>query len=284
MRILQNKNSLLSGLKLISLLCLFSFSNLAMAYNFSSNVLKFQKKLAARGDPLAQYKIGIMYETGFGIKKDLNQALQWYAQSSAQNNEAATRRIVYVDILQHGYQQRQHKQWFNKLKQDAGLKDGEALLLLGTIYKNGTVDGVNLKKAHKVLKQAVIKDVVGAEDEFDAVRRLLDQEKETQLAVEKKRIDELEAAQEKIRKDKIAVEKRQHQQKLIRLEEQRKQKLLAQQTNNSKTKVKSKVIKKTKINSKKQIKEKPVKEKPVKEKRELSWAEAMALKDKSESN
>lgn len=48
-----------------------------------------EKLSAESGDPAAQLKIGIMYENGWGVKKDLNKAYRWYAQAARDNRKIA---------------------------------------------------------------------------------------------------------------------------------------------------------------------------------------------------
>jgi TPR repeat protein len=47
------------------------------------------KKLAERGDALAQYSLGVMYANGTGVPKDDQQAVSWYRKSAEQGNAMA---------------------------------------------------------------------------------------------------------------------------------------------------------------------------------------------------
>ena len=47
--------------------------------NFRKNV-----ELAKRGDALAQLNVGVAYDTGHGVEKDLEQALSWYRKAAEQ--------------------------------------------------------------------------------------------------------------------------------------------------------------------------------------------------------
>lgn len=152
----------------------------AMSYSFSENILKFQQKLAKKGDPFAQYKLGLIYESGFGVEVDFDEALKWYKKASLKKNKAATRRINYIDILRNGYKPSEDGEWLKQLKADVKSNDGEAALLLGVLYKNGTAVKKNLNLSHKYLKKAVIRDVSGAEDELVVVRGMLDGLKEVE--------------------------------------------------------------------------------------------------------
>ncbi|GES98810.1 kinase-like domain-containing protein [Rhizophagus clarus] len=50
---------------------------------------KLNQSAANLGDSVAQYNLGLMYENGDGIKKDLNQAIYWYEKSANQGNQDA---------------------------------------------------------------------------------------------------------------------------------------------------------------------------------------------------
>ncbi|RIA89585.1 hypothetical protein C1645_771983, partial [Glomus cerebriforme] len=46
--------------------------------------VELYKKAANLGSKVAQYNLGIMYEKGDVIEKDINQAIYWYEQSAKQ--------------------------------------------------------------------------------------------------------------------------------------------------------------------------------------------------------
>src|ERR1035437_6913069 len=51
--------------------------------------LKFLQPLAEQGDALAQTSLGIMYEYGRGVPKDLAEAARWYRKAAEQGNALA---------------------------------------------------------------------------------------------------------------------------------------------------------------------------------------------------
>jgi TPR repeat protein len=56
--------------------------------------------LAEQGDDVAQFHLGIMYENGYGVDKDLNQAFYWQSKSAKQGNNGAESSLSNVtDIL-----------------------------------------------------------------------------------------------------------------------------------------------------------------------------------------
>lgn len=197
----------------------------AYAYDFSAGVFQFQQKLATKGDPQAQYKLGFMYENGQGVKTDLDQALKWYKKSAAQNYAPAKMRITYVDIRKNGYQSAKHSSWLKKLKKDAEANDGESLLLLGSLYKTGFILKKDYKKAANLFKRAVNKNIPGAETELEATNAALVAQQNRQRAKEmrerKKKQDAEKRKKEELISKKQSEAERKRQQAIQRAERER---------------------------------------------------------------
>ncbi|MFV9614676.1 MAG: tetratricopeptide repeat protein, partial [Gammaproteobacteria bacterium] len=64
----------------------------------ADGLFDFQMKLAKKGNAEAEYKVGEMYETGFGVKKDMNEAMNWTTKSASQGHETAKFKLLYWDI------------------------------------------------------------------------------------------------------------------------------------------------------------------------------------------
>ena len=67
--------------------------------NFETAMRMF-KPLALKGDNLSQTNVGMMYEFGYGVDRDLNEATIWYKAAVDQGNYAAMQRLsgIYVDF------------------------------------------------------------------------------------------------------------------------------------------------------------------------------------------
>lgn len=137
-------------LVLFTLFCTVNVSALE-TINQSENVFKFQHKLAKNGNAYAQYKLATMYESGIGVDVDVNQARQWYQQSSANGVKAASDRNTYLTIKERGFSKAEHQSWLDGIKADAKKRDVEAMHLLGQLYLNGTGVKKNLKKSLALL-------------------------------------------------------------------------------------------------------------------------------------
>lgn len=60
-------------------------------------LFKVQQGMAEKGDPLAEFYLGEMYQEGLGTKADLEQALVWYKRSAAKGNALAKKRIADIE-------------------------------------------------------------------------------------------------------------------------------------------------------------------------------------------
>ncbi|HED33809.1 MAG TPA: sel1 repeat family protein [Gammaproteobacteria bacterium] len=272
-------------LMIVLLIAVSGSMNAAMAYGLSGNVLKFQQRLAKKGDPYAQYRLGVMYESGFGVDVDYDEALMWYIKASRQGNRAATRRINYIDILKGGYKPEEDAAWLAELKQDANAGDGEATLLLGVMYKKGIAVDKNLNMSHRYLKRAVVKDVSGAEDELTEVKELMETWKEQ----EQKKLDaenENRLAEEALLREKKAAARKKAEAKQRSLNrERRKQQLAKKEEKAQRNKKRVVVLRAANANTLAQKKTDNTVElqtSSVEAGKGLSWAEAVELERKKQ--
>lgn len=58
-------------------------------------LFKAQQVMAAKGDPVAQYYLGEMYENGLGTEMDLKQAFEQYEHSAAKGNALAKYKLTH---------------------------------------------------------------------------------------------------------------------------------------------------------------------------------------------
>ncbi len=259
--------------------------NAAISYSLSGNVLKFQQRLAKKGDPYAQYRLGVMYESGLGVDVDYDEALKWYVKSSRLGNPAATRRINYIDILKEGYKPEEDETWLAELKQDANADDGEATLLLGVMYKSGIAVDKDLNMSHRYLKRAVVKDVSGAEDELAEVKELIEAGKEQEQEQEKlDEENENRRAEEVLLKEKEAVARKKAEAKRRRLKRERRKQQLAKREEKAQRKKKVLVLRVDDTATLEQKADNAVELQgaSVEAGKGLSWAEAVELERKKQ--
>lgn len=107
------------------------------------------KPLLDNNDPRAQYAMGVLYENGFGVNKDLPQAAAWYLKAAEQGNSDAQYNLGAMH--EHGVgmpvNYAEAARWYRPA---AEVGDIDALSNLGVLYQNG--QGV---KQDKVLAMAL---------------------------------------------------------------------------------------------------------------------------------
>lgn len=225
---MNHKDRALTRLAMICSLCLsISWAAPALSDEVTSGIFKFQSKLAASGNPQAQYKLGTMYETGRGVTASTDEALEWYKKSAAQNFKPASDRSTYLEVKKSGFNADVHGPWLNDLKQSAAAENGEAMLLLGQLYKDGIGVPRDLNKARTMFSGAAKKDVSGTDIELENTQALINSEQK-KASAQKKRdaATKLKAQQQAVanKKQQIAkkqAKEKQHQAKLKAAQQQK---------------------------------------------------------------
>ena len=159
---------------LLALCSYFTSSNLsATSFAAADSIFRFQSKMAERGHIASQYALAYMYESGQGTSKDLKLATEWYQRTAQQGFSPAKDRLVYIDMLDKGYQPQQQQQWLLKLKQTADdynhKHQGESAFLLGQLYAAGLAVNKSLTMSLKYLRLAEAANVIGSDSEIRRV-------------------------------------------------------------------------------------------------------------------
>lgn len=174
------KNRIISSELLLLLVFFIGHIPTAMGnYDPSATVYRFQKEMAQRGNASSQFKLGLMYETGAGINASLVQAITWYKKSADQLHKPAINRLTYLEIKRTGFKDKDQA-WLKELTKDAKFNEGEALFLLGQMYREGTGVDKNLNLALKLLRKAIAANIPGSEVELAHI--------EDEILAQKKRI------------------------------------------------------------------------------------------------
>ena len=101
----------------------------------ADGLFDFQMKLAKKGNAEAEFKVGEMYETGFGVKKDMNEAKNWITKSASQGHETARFKLLYWDVEKNGLTKdtlaNEHK---HKKRQTNLTFDENAMAMLRPLY------------------------------------------------------------------------------------------------------------------------------------------------------
>ncbi len=206
------------NLSLMLLLGSLLLSTQSFAGGASTTVFRFQQTMADKGLPQAQYKLGMMYETGSAVEQNMLQAKFWYGRAAFQNYKPARHRLTYLDIKQNGFTP-QHEQWVRDLKQDAAHGNGEAMLLLGQMYEDGIALQRDLDKSITVLRKASAANVPGSEAELLRVENQLLAEQRAEQQRKQALAEQQQAKAE--RQKQIEQQRRAEQLKQQKLQEQR---------------------------------------------------------------
>ncbi|MCF7529169.1 tetratricopeptide repeat protein [Neisseria lisongii] len=92
--------------------------------------------LAQKGNKVAQFNIGLMYDQGWGVKQDYAQAMQWYQKAAQQGDTKAQTNIGGLYANGQGVKQdyAQAMQWYLKAAQQG---DAYAQYSIGVLYAKG---------------------------------------------------------------------------------------------------------------------------------------------------
>jgi len=136
----------------------------------SSPLFKFQYKLAMKGNAHAQYKLACMYEVGKGVKLNIEHAKHWYDMAYKDGMKAAGDRYTYLTVKEQGYDQANHSAWLEGVKTDAGAGKGDAMFLLGQLYREGLGVKKDLNKSQELLEQVSLLGDADVEDELALIQ------------------------------------------------------------------------------------------------------------------
>lgn len=198
----------IAGNTRLFVLMLMTLMLLAPSLSQADGLFDFQMKLAIKGNAEAQFKVGEMYETGFGVKEDKAEAASWITKAADQGHETAGFKLLYWDIEKNGVNDK-NKAKFEALKAKANEGNPQAEYYVGKMYSRGVGVKRNSNKAISWLNKAALVGVLEAEGELAMVR-----ENKQRWALEKQRKDEKKRAELKAKQDKQRLAKQEEQKKL----------------------------------------------------------------------
>ena len=181
----------------------------------ADGLFDFQMKLAKKGNAEAEYKVGEMYETGFGVKKDMKKAKNWITKSAGQGHEPAKFKLLYWDIEKNGVTKK-NKSDVEALKAKAKEGNPQAQYYVGKMHAHGIGVKKNSNKAITWLNKAALVGVLAAERELTTVREGMQSQKLAQQKAKRR-----DSADEK-KQAELELKARQEQEKQAQLEKQRK--------------------------------------------------------------
>ena len=143
----------------------------------ADGLFDFQMKLAKKGNAEAQFKVGDMYETGFGVKTNMKEAEVWTSKAAKQGHETAGFKLLYWDMKKNGMKGGNRAK-YNALMKKAEAGNGQAMFYVGKMHAHGVGVKKNYDKALDWLNKATFIGIQEAEREAVAVR----EEKQRSLA------------------------------------------------------------------------------------------------------
>lgn len=166
----------------------------------ADGLFDFQMKLAKDGNAEAQFKVGEMYESGFGVKQDKNEAEKWIKKAAAKGHETAGFKLLYWDVEKNGLKG-ENKAKVDELIKKADGGNAQAQYYVGKMHANGVGMKKNPDKAIGWLNKAAFAGVIEAEGALVTVR----EEKQRQ-ALAKRRQEEKKRAQLKAKQEQAKLE------------------------------------------------------------------------------
>ena len=128
-----------------------------------NEAVKWYRKSAEQGYAVGQYNLGAMYDNGYGVTQDYNEAVKWYRKSAEQGNGEAQYNLGNMYENGDGITQNYNEavKWYRK-SAEQGFSGAQ--FNLGTMYYNG--DGVTQSESQSIewYKKAAKRGNKGAQD------------------------------------------------------------------------------------------------------------------------
>lgn len=146
------------------------FSRAMAAYRVADYPTAFDefRPLAEAGMPAAQFRLGLMYENGRGVAKDLDAAEAWYGRAGAQGYGEALYNMGHLRYLRGDVADA--VDWWTR---GARRGSGDAMYRLGLVYDEGKGVPRDLMLAHMWYDLAAAAGVAGAAERRDALEPLM---------------------------------------------------------------------------------------------------------------
>jgi TPR repeat protein len=114
---------------------------------------KWFEKAAALGNELAMHRLGLLYQNGDGVAKNIGEARQWYEKAALLNDSFAMNQLgrLYEDGNGVLKDYATARSWFEKA---AALNNAVAMRNLGNLFENGWGVAQNYAEAHKWYQKA----------------------------------------------------------------------------------------------------------------------------------
>lgn len=183
----------------------------------ADGLFDFQMKLANKGNVEAQFRVGEMYENGFGVEKNEEEGLKWITKAAEQGHETAGFKLLYFDIRKNGVNDG-NRAAFDELNTKALASNGQAQYFVGLMYANGVGVKKDEDKALEWLSKASLVGVTAAEAEITKLRQY-----QQRAQLEQRRAAEQRKAREEVKRKEQERKQIEARRKAAAAEEERKQ-------------------------------------------------------------
>jgi hypothetical protein len=210
----ETRTGVISCKMRIAALMLLSVVILLPSLSQADGLFDFQMKLAEKGNAEAEFKVGEMYETGFGVTQDMKQAENWINKAAEKGHETANFKLLYWDLEKNGVTST-NKAELESLQTKAKEGNPQAQYYVGKMYSRGVGLKRNPDQAINWLNKAAFVGVLEAEREMVVVRESKQNMVLEQQRAEEKKRAELRAQQDRERQAKIEEQRKLQQQKQL---------------------------------------------------------------------
>ncbi len=147
-----------------------------MAFLFGEYELAYKiwHPQAEDGYDKAQATIGWMYQTGKGVKKNVNTAFDWYSKAARQNHVVAENNLGVFYEQGLGNVQKNMKKAADWYRESAELGYPYAQYNLGILYMKGAGVSKNINEAIYWLQIASLQGVKQAQEELNKISHVVD--------------------------------------------------------------------------------------------------------------
>ncbi|WP_420405662.1 tetratricopeptide repeat protein [Nisaea sp.] len=147
-----------------------------------ARAVELYKKAAEGGFALAQYRLGVLYQIGQGVPKDLAEARKWFgAASDAGLREAEFNYAIMLETGTGGDRDPEEAARLYEIAAGKGVR--QAFLPLGILYARGEGVERDLIEALKWLILAEKADADGVRQAMNTVRAALDDKDQAEAAL-----------------------------------------------------------------------------------------------------
>lgn len=152
----------------------------------------FRELAAQRGQSGAKNNLGYMYENGFGVRRNLPEAVRWYELAVAEDSNNAVAHTNLGMMLLYGRGIEQDPGRASKLFRVAADRgDARAQFFLGAAYEKGLGVRLNIAEANRLYKLSADQGNQQAAERLSAINSPESQQRKQKIAKARSEIDRL---------------------------------------------------------------------------------------------